>query len=161
MPPLDIRIRAATPEDAARIAEIDLLPEVRPWMDLPPAANGKRDAWVRANVDWIRTPSHRCMVATLPDGTVVGSITLAHDPGEAEGVCMGLAVHPAFQGRGVGRALLGWLLDTADAFPLDRVYLAVHKGNHRAITLYALNGFVYDGTTPEGCDRMVRMRPQG
>jgi RimJ/RimL family protein N-acetyltransferase len=157
--PDHIRIRPATPEDAARIAEIDLLPEVRPWMDLPRAADGEEDAWVRANVAWITKASHQCVVATLADGTVVGSITLAHEPGEEEGVCMGLAVHPAFQAQGIGRGLLRWLLDTADALDLSRVYLAVHKDNHRAITLYALNGFVYDGTTPTGCDRMVRRRP--
>lgn len=155
-----VTIRPAGPDDAARIAAIDLLPGVRPWLDLPPEADGDTAAWVRANVEWVERPDHRCVVATQADGAIVGSITLRASETETEGACMGLVVDPAHQNRGVGAALLGWLTTAADAQGLRRVYLAVHKNNNRAITLYARHGWVYDGTLPGNCDRMVRLRAE-
>lgn len=155
-----IRIRPATRADANAIAEIDLHPDVRPWLDLPPeAARGWRH-WLQATVRWIENPTHRCVVAVTDDGTLCGSVTLRRSPSQdSDAACLGLKVHPAWSHRGIGSALMRWLLDTTDGEQIDRVYLAVLRTNVRAIRLYQRLGFVYDGPTTPGCDRMVRVRP--
>jgi len=158
--PLAVTIRDAGAADARRLAEIDLLPDVRPWLDLPLEADDGIDSWTRNNRDWMEDPRHRCVVAVLPGGAVVGSVTLSRRPGEPDGACLALKVDPACQNRGVGGALLRWLVTTADALGLDRLYLAVLRTNRRAVALYARNGFVYDGPSSATCDRMVRMRPR-
>ena len=52
-----------------------------------------------------------------------------------------------FHGRGVGAALLGALVDTADKWlNLRRLELAVYVDNEPAIRLYKRFGFVIEGT---------------
>ncbi len=56
-----------------------------------------------------------------------------------------LAVHPAAEGRGYGKAILGHLIAAAAALPLAEVEpllaLDVYVGNERAIRLYDRAGF--------------------
>ncbi len=157
---MEFCVRPATVDDAERLAEIDLIPEVRPWLDLPPEASRGRDAWVRANREWVEHPEHHCVVAVLPNGFVAGSVTLRYTRNDLDGVCLALKVDPEYQGQGIGSALLRWVIETADAVPLARVYLAVLRSNSLAIALYARHGFVYAGPTAHDCDRMVRHRPR-
>lgn len=152
-----ITVRPAAREDAAALAALDTQWEIRRWLDLPPEADDPA-AWERAYIAWIERPDHRCVVATLPEGEIVGSVTLRAAAGDVEGACLALKVDAAHQGRGIGTALLGWLTATADALNLACVYLEVLRENHRAITLYAAHGFIYDDTDADGCDRMVRPR---
>jgi putative acetyltransferase len=57
-----------------------------------------------------------------------------------------LAVHEAWQGRGVGRALLGAVLDLADNWlNLRRVGLNVLADNQRAVAVYEAAGFAVEG----------------
>ena len=61
----------------------------------------------------------------------------------------GMSVIPAWQGRGVGEALLVALLDWARAHPLvEKVILVVVVGNDRAINLYRKHGFTVCGRNP-------------
>ena len=58
-----------------------------------------------------------------------------------------MSVHDDFQGRGIGSALLGSLIDTADKWlNLRRLELAVYVDNEPAIRLYKRFGFVIEGT---------------
>jgi predicted GNAT family acetyltransferase len=57
----------------------------------------------------------------------------------------GLYVRPADQGRGVGRAMLAWLVDDLLARGLDPVVLWYFAGNDRAAAVYAAAGFILDG----------------
>lgn len=58
----------------------------------------------------------------------------------------GIAVHPDFQGRGVGNALMTEMLRlTDDWMNVVRVELQVASDNERAIALYRKHGFVVEG----------------
>ncbi|WP_138464410.1 GNAT family N-acetyltransferase [Poseidonocella sp. HB161398] len=57
-----------------------------------------------------------------------------------------VATHPAFRGRGVGRALLAAMVDLSDRWlQLSRLQLFVWEGNDRAIRLYEEFGFAAEG----------------
>ncbi len=91
-------------------------------------------------------------LAAREDGTLIGYAGLARVGGEAE--IHTLAVDPAHQGRGTGRALLRALLDHAAG---ATVFLEVRTDNESAIQLYRSEGFVVIGTRrgyyrPSGAD---------
>ncbi|MCA9272917.1 MAG: GNAT family N-acetyltransferase [Phycisphaerales bacterium] len=72
-----------------------------------------------------------------------------------------VAVSPEMAGKGLGRALLNWSLDTLEAEGVRRVYLEVRQSNQSAINLYASAGFIkiadlpaYYGPNADG----IRMR---
>lgn len=57
-----------------------------------------------------------------------------------------LAVHPGWQGQGVGSALLERLIEWARAAPaVEKIELRVRHTNTRALALYARLGFVEEG----------------
>ncbi len=59
---------------------------------------------------------------------------------------IGMMVHDAWQGRGVGSRLLAALLEVADGYlGLTRVELTVMADNPRAIALYVRHGFAHEG----------------
>ena len=77
-----------------------------------------------------------------------------------------VAVSPDMAGKGIGRALLNWSLETLEAEDVRRVYLEVRKSNQSAINLYASAGFTkitdlpaYYGPNADGI-RMRRIAPQ-
>lgn len=81
------------------------------------------------------------------EGGIVGMAGLYRESGERKqhkGVLWGMYVRPAAQGRGLGRALLGAVLDHARG-QFDQVLLQVVSDNHRAIRLYESEGFVSYG----------------
>ena len=90
------------------------------------------------------------VVARLPDGTLAGEIhaysmgpqKFAHVLGE-----LTIAVHPAHQGAGVGRALFRRLIDIVAHERPDilRIELAAQESNARAIRFYESLGFVIEG----------------
>lgn len=59
-----------------------------------------------------------------------------------------LAVHPQYQGQGLGQALLYALLKTASDRSLERATLEVRASNQVAISLYQKFGFKTAGTRP-------------
>ncbi|MDK2865731.1 MAG: L-phenylalanine/L-methionine N-acetyltransferase [Clostridiales bacterium] len=60
---------------------------------------------------------------------------------------IGMMVHQAYQGMGIGNALMATLLDIADNWlMLVRVELDVFTDNTPAISLYKKHGFVIEGT---------------
>jgi putative acetyltransferase len=56
-----------------------------------------------------------------------------------------VAVHPDWQGRGVGRALFEALFAAARAQKVERIELMAREGNVGALRLYEALGFKVDG----------------
>jgi putative acetyltransferase len=67
-----------------------------------------------------------------------------------------VAVHPEFQGRGVGAALFEALFAAAARLTprIERIELMCREGNARAVRLYERLGFVIEGRFP----RRVRLK---
>lgn len=92
-----------------------------------------------------------------------GGISVLGRPGEAEASVHNIAVDPAWQGKGVGRALLRALLAMADEAAAP-VYLEVRTDNEAAIGLYEAHGFTRIGVRrryywPSGADAYTMARP--
>lgn len=58
-----------------------------------------------------------------------------------EGELMRIAVSPEFRGRGMGRKLMGTLVDFAREQGVARMSLEVRSGNETAVNLYKTYGF--------------------
>ena len=84
------------------------------------------------------------------DGKVVGNIGLHAIPKSrrrAHAAAIGMAVHDAYQGKGVGSALMQAALDLADNWlQFTRIELTVFTDNVAAVALYKKFGFVIEGT---------------
>lgn len=82
---------------------------------------------------------------------------------DAEASVHTIGVDPAWQGRGIGRALLLALLEVADSYRAP-VYLEVRTDNAAAIGLYRAHGFTAIGRRrayyqPSGADAFTMARP--
>jgi putative acetyltransferase len=139
-----IVVRAGEPADIEAITEILNCPRVvagtvrLPLQSL--ASERERRAAPREGV-------HR-LVAEI-DGRVVGILGLHVEsiPRRRHCAGIGMAVHDAFQGRGVGTALLAAAIDLADNWlGLRRLELHVYPDNAEGIHLYQKFGFVVEGT---------------
>lgn len=162
---MNLRIRNVIDDDYEGIAEIFSFPEViaqtsqeanQPasfWRDL---YQGYKDGCIERIAD--------------VDDKVAGHLTILLNsrPRRKHAASFGIAVHPEFQGKGVGKALMTDLLDIADnRLGLVRVELVVFADNARAIALYEQFGFAHEGRQRkdvlrggELCDglRMARIR---
>jgi ribosomal-protein-alanine N-acetyltransferase len=97
-------------------------------------------------------------LAARENGVLIGYAGLARVGNEAE--VHTLAVDPAHQGRGIGRALLRALLTHAVG---ATVFLEVRTDNEPAIALYRSEGFAVIGTrrryySPSGADAFTMRR---
>ena len=144
---------ALLPDDAVRCAELEriLFPGDDPW----PAAAFLSEIGSRHNV----------YVAARCEGELVGyaGIALLGHRGDRECEVHTIGVDPAMQGRGIGRTLLGLLLDVADAEDA-RVFLDVRTDNTPALTLYRAHGFEIAGLRrryyrPSNADAFLMVRP--
>lgn len=63
---------------------------------------------------------------------------------------LGIAVHPAFRGRGIGRRTMLFLHQEAARRGARRIRLRVHPDNLVAIAMYEQFGYVFDGSTDRG-----------
>lgn len=93
------------------------------------------------------------LVIEAPDGTLAGSAGAARmGPSMVRHtVLLAVQVHPAWQGRGLGRALMegliSWAERPAQAPPrVRRLELYVRADNPRAVRLYESLGFEHEGT---------------
>ncbi|RJQ69636.1 ribosomal-protein-alanine N-acetyltransferase [Pseudonocardiaceae bacterium YIM PH 21723] len=139
-------------EDVPRCAELErlLFPEDDPWSER--AFHSELDG------------GHFYLGGYLADGRLVGYAGLAvvAGPPAAEAEVHTIGVDPAWQGRGVGRALLAVLMEQADAISAT-VYLEVRTDNRAAIGLYVAHGFQEVGIRkryyqPSGADAYVMRR---
>jgi L-phenylalanine/L-methionine N-acetyltransferase len=71
----------------------------------------------------------------------------ANSPRRSHAMMLGMAVPSAWQGKGVGKALMQTLCDFADGWlNVTRLELTVFADNERAIALYKKFGFEIEGT---------------
>lgn len=93
-------------------------------------------------------PGMHRLVARLDSETVgVGTLSVDTNPRRAHVGEIGMAVHPDVHAQGIGTALLGGLLELADAWlGLRRVELDVMAINEAGIKLYSKHGFEHEGT---------------
>jgi ribosomal protein S18 acetylase RimI-like enzyme len=112
-----------------------------------PGDRVSRTAFLR----FIEAPTADVLVATVTaaDGEerVVGDAIVAYRRGFHGARLDSLVTHPAYQGRGIGRALL----DEAERAALERgvvsMRLEVRVDNERAIALYRRRGYEFQGRT--------------
>ncbi|WP_440411200.1 GNAT family N-acetyltransferase [Neorhizobium petrolearium] len=141
--PAGLSIRARTPADAPAIAALINLPGFRyGTMRIPHHTPDE----VRKNIENQSSNAFE-LVAEL-EGRIVGICGLSRfpNPRRAHAGSIGMGVHDACAGRGIGHALIGEVLAIADRWlDLRRVELTVFTDNERAIHLYERNGFVKEG----------------
>lgn len=162
-----ITIRAPVPDDAEAIFQIASSPGVRdgtlqmPYQSLP--------LW-RERLSTQQDGFYR-LVAEM-DGSVVGfaGLKVEDAPRRRHVGQIGMMVRDDVQGRGIGTALLGALLDLADNWlNLRRIELDVYTDNAAAVHLYESRGFAIEGTRRDFAFRdgayidaycMGRIRPE-
>ena len=149
--PEDVVIDALHESDAPRCAELERL------------LFGRDEPWSAAAFrDELRV-GHFYLAARSLGGLVgYGGVGVLTGPPEAEAEIHTIGVDPAFQGRGIGRALLRGLLATVD--PLHAtVFLEVRVDNEPARALYLSEGFAVVGLRrgyyrPSGADAHTMRR---
>jgi L-phenylalanine/L-methionine N-acetyltransferase len=142
---MNITIRAAEPADYEAVRQTMSQPNViRGTMQLPfPAA----EMWKKRFAE--HAENTHVLVAEV-DGKVVGNLGL-HPAGNAarrrHAASLGMSVHDAYHGKGVGTALMAAALNLADNWlQYSRVELTVFSDNEAAIALYKKFGFEIEGT---------------
>lgn len=146
---IDIRIRLAAADDDAfilglvgRFVEFEL----PPWRRRGECAKGIRDDLARHLAE--QPPGSHVFVAEDDDGERVGFLHLQtvgdYFTGAQNCHIADVAVAPAHDGRGVGRALIAFAEDWAKQHHCRHLTLAVFPGNERARALYERCGFGVD-----------------
>ena len=154
--PQDVVIDALRESDTPRCAALEraLFPGDDPW-----SAAAFRDE-LRAGHVYLAA---RTLVA--PAGKLLvgyGGLAVLTGPPQAEAEIHTIGVDPAFQGRGIGRALLRGLLAVADDLHAT-VFLEVRTDNDPARALYESEGFGVVGLRrryyqPSGADAHTMRR---
>lgn len=87
-----------------------------------------------------------CFLAKVNEETVAAAELRVLSPRRCSHVgLLSVGVHPSWQGKGLGRALMGALIDHGRTFGLRRLELCVRADNARAIALYESLGFTTEG----------------
>jgi ribosomal protein S18 acetylase RimI-like enzyme len=144
---IDTHIRDARIEDAAMLAEAQRVIARTPGR-LASVPSELKDELFRERI--LRLSGSECgkFIVIETGGEVAGHALL--DPLKlavtAHVVDLTIAVHPGFQGRGLGKQLLSHLIEWARANPkVERMELRVRSVNTIAIALYKKLGFVEEG----------------
>ena len=150
--PTGIVIDALREADAPRCAALErlLFPGDDPW-----SAAAFRDELRAGHVYLAARDRRRLLVG-------YGGLAVLAGPPGAEAEIHTIGVDPAFQGRGIGRALLRGLLAAADALHAT-VFLEVRTDNDAARALYESEGFAVVGLRrryyqPSGADAHTMRR---
>lgn len=119
-------IRSARAEDAACFASLEARAVSHPWSERQYSES---------------IVSHHCHALEV-DGVVRGCLVFTRVLDDVE--LLGLVIDPEFQGRGLGRMLMDYLLNTNHGLA-SRIFLEVRAGNRGAIHLYTRMGFTEQG----------------
>lgn len=119
-----------TPEDATDLARLERSCFSHPWTE-EQLAYGLRERVL--HVFGLRQS----------DGELVGYCSFYAVADEAE--IVNIAVIPQLRRQGLGRALLGAMLQSAAELCINRVFLEVRRSNIAAIGLYEAHGFAPTG----------------
>jgi len=139
----EVLVRAVEPDDMPAITEILSQPRAI-WGTLQVPYTSVEARQKRH----LATPAGQTLLAAVIGGKVVGTAGLhpMENRRRAHAASVGMAVHDAYAGRGVGSALLTALLEQADRWlNFKRVELTVWVDNQRAISLYERSGFEREG----------------
>ncbi|HEX2814775.1 MAG TPA: GNAT family N-acetyltransferase [Phenylobacterium sp.] len=137
----DILIRAMEPADLPDITEAWNQPQAYAGtLQLPFTSLEARQQRYAANAGATR------LVAEIED-KVIGMLGLHREADRrAHAASIGMAVHDAYAGRGVGAALMAAIIDLADNWlQIKRLELSAYADNARAIALYERCGFEPEG----------------
>ncbi|MBC7644359.1 MAG: GNAT family N-acetyltransferase [Thermoleophilia bacterium] len=117
-------------------------------------------------------PNNHFLGAEL-DGKIVGNAGLHLTDGRPRGrhvAGLGMSVSTAYQGLGIGTALMSALVELADDWlQIRRIELSVNTDNEAGIALYTKHGFEIEGTQREvnfrkgkyvDCYSMARLSPR-
>ncbi|ACP27432.1 putative acyl-CoA N-acyltransferase, GNAT family protein [Sinorhizobium fredii NGR234] len=135
-------IRAASVADWEALAVLRDLPGVRSGtLRLPFAPPEQTRRWLEG-----LTENDLIIVAEL-EGRIVGLAGLHRHKGRRQHAAdLGMSVHDDYRRRGIGKALLEALIETADRWlGISRLELTVFTDNEAAIGLYRNAGFVTEG----------------
>lgn len=88
--------------------------------------------------DWKEMLAKEIVYLIENNGEVVGNVSY-EKKGDDHVYLSGLAIDPRFQGRGIGREVLGKILE--ELKDVKRIDLVVHPENSRALELYESFGF--------------------
>ncbi|MFS8639430.1 MAG: GNAT family N-acetyltransferase [Symbiobacteriaceae bacterium] len=139
-----IKIRMARPSDAEAFAEILAQPAV--YYNTFQLPHTTPEVW-RKRLE-ANDPKYDYLLVAEVDGRVVGSLGLhrSRNPRTLHVATLGMSVHDAYQGRGIGKALMAAAIDAADRWlNILRIELEVYPDNERAIKLYESFGFAVEG----------------
>jgi len=136
-------IRRQEPEDATAMYEVYSQTNVVWGTTMLP--HPSLSLWKNA----AQEPRGTTRLVACVDGQAIGNIALmtAQSPRRRHSAEVAMAVHDAWQGKGIGYALLSEVLELADKWmDLQRVELEVYKDNERGLRLYKRCGFEIEGT---------------
>lgn len=121
------RLRAARPDDAEAIVQLNIAAFPAPSATAETAASD-----IRSDPFWV--------LEDESTGRAIGFLHL-HTRLAPTGYISDLALHPGYQGRGLGEALMRWALVWFREQGLRRAALTTNTDNARAISLYRKLGF--------------------
>jgi putative acetyltransferase len=139
----DLLVRAIKQADAADIAAIYTFESVIANTGQIPLRDGQ--FWT--NFWKAKDPNGVELVCEI-EGRAVGHLGIITSASHRRKhvASFGIAVHPDFQGRGVGNSLVGEMLRLSDNWlNIVRMELTVASDNERAMGLYLKHGFVVEG----------------
>lgn len=141
----EIVIRDARADDAEAIAAIynQGIEDRVATLETQPRTAAERASWMAA-----KSQRHPVLVATEPEGTVVGWGSLNQfnaRPAYDHVVDFSIYVGREQRGRGIGDALLGALEDRARALGYHKMVLAAFPTNAPGMRLYQRHGFITVG----------------
>ncbi len=139
--PVDLRIEPLSPQHHGELLAFyrslseDVAWFYRPFEPVDAATLG-------AHLDEVAAGRCSSWAVRGPEGMILGHGFI----GGLDAVpVLGIGLHQDYLSRGIGRRLMEWMLDAADARRLPVVTLTVMKANQRARRLYERMGFAVMG----------------
>jgi putative acetyltransferase len=138
-------LRAPTLDDAPALCEMANMPRYR-WGTMRMPFQSLIET--RAYLERVIGSANDRHVGAYVDSRLIGMAGLSRFQGRRSHAAeLGIGVHDGYQGRGIGTALLGALIDLADNWwNVPRLELGVFADNTGAIKLYHRFGFIEEGT---------------